>query len=183
MNNHLESVVLVDERNAVLGTALKSEVHTAHTPLHRGFSVFLFDDADNVLLQQRSRHKFTWPLVWAGSCCGHPAPGESVESAIRRRAAYELGIVAMETLQEILPDFRYECVRDGIRENEICPVWAGRIRQTPQPNAAEVEAVQWLPWRELVSQIQDKPGTYAEWCELEVMELCVSPVFRRFLEG
>jgi isopentenyl-diphosphate delta-isomerase len=57
-----EEVVLVDEHNTVLGTALKATVHTDKTPLHRGFSVFLFNREGKVLLQRRSSHKKTWLL-------------------------------------------------------------------------------------------------------------------------
>jgi isopentenyl-diphosphate delta-isomerase len=39
----MEHVVLVDPQNAVLGTLPKAHVHTLETPLHRGFSVFIFN--------------------------------------------------------------------------------------------------------------------------------------------
>jgi isopentenyl-diphosphate delta-isomerase len=61
----IEHVVLVDESNAVLGTMPKAEVHGATTPLHRGFSLFLFNRERKLLLQQRSAKKKTWPLVWS----------------------------------------------------------------------------------------------------------------------
>jgi isopentenyl-diphosphate delta-isomerase len=67
-----ELVVLVDENNTVLGTMPKSEVHGAETPLHRAFSIFLFNAEKKLLLQQRSHVKKTWPLAWSNSCCGHP---------------------------------------------------------------------------------------------------------------
>jgi len=69
---NVEKVVLVDEENNVLGTTDKSTVHTANTPLHRGFSAFIFNSKQEILLQQRSKYKKTWPLVWSNSCCGHP---------------------------------------------------------------------------------------------------------------
>jgi isopentenyl-diphosphate Delta-isomerase len=176
-----EEVVLVDDNNTVLGTMPKAEVHTANTPLHRGFSVFLFDEAGKVLLQQRSSHKKTWPLVWAGSCCGHPMLNESTEVAVRRRVAFELGITAVSNLEPILPDFRYSCVRDGIMENELCPVWVGHIDQTPNQNPQEVEAWEWKPWHEVVQQIRNHPGSYAQWCELEVLQLDALPLFHSYL--
>ena len=36
-------VVLVDDTDKPLGLARKSEIHTSDTPLHRGFSAFIFD--------------------------------------------------------------------------------------------------------------------------------------------
>ncbi len=55
----IEHVVLVDESNTILGTTPKAEVHTMETPLHRGFSAFLFNEHDELLLQQRSSKKKT----------------------------------------------------------------------------------------------------------------------------
>lgn len=43
METTTELVVLVDEENNIIGTMPKSEVHSANTPLHRAFSVFLFN--------------------------------------------------------------------------------------------------------------------------------------------
>ena len=110
-----EQVVLVDDDNAVIGTMPKALVHTASTPLHRGFSVFLFDEGGRLLLQQRSRSKKTWPLAWSNSCCGHPGLDEPDEDAARRRVRFELGAEAMD-VRLFLP-YRYQCVKDGVMEN------------------------------------------------------------------
>ena len=185
MNNtdFKEEVVLVGEDNIPLGTMAKADVHTALTPLHRGFSVYLFDRKGNVLLQQRSHLKRTWPLVWSNSCCGHPGLDESVEQAIRRRVRYELGIVSIGRLEEILPDFRYSCVRDGVMENEICPVWAGSVGGESNLNPDEVEAIKWKSWEDLALTIQNHPGAYSEWCELQISELNRLPRFREFVQA
>ncbi|MGY8694123.1 MAG: NUDIX domain-containing protein, partial [Verrucomicrobiia bacterium] len=55
----------------------KNSVHTANTPLHSAFSIFLFDGKGNMLTQQRALSKKTWPGIWSNACCGHPASGES----------------------------------------------------------------------------------------------------------
>jgi isopentenyl-diphosphate delta-isomerase len=178
-----EHVVLVDQHNQVLGTSPKATVHTSETPLHRGFSVFLFNPHGMVLMQQRSSQKKTWPLVWSNSCCGHPALGESTEDAVRRRVLFELGIPDIHNLTEVLPNFRYSCVRDGIMENEICPVWIGTIDQDPQLNHAEVEATYWENWVSLSKLIAKQPGSFSQWCELEVQELNQLPQFDGLLHA
>ncbi len=166
-----ELVVLVDELNQEIGTLPKAEIHSDHTPLHRAFSVFLFNDQNEVLLQQRSVLKKTWPLMWSNSCCGHPLPGEKTEDAIRRRVQFELGISKIEGLHEVLPDFRYRAERGGIVENEICPVWVGNTTQNPLLNSAEVEAYRWWDWNAFVSEIEQFPERYSEWAGWEVKEL------------
>jgi isopentenyl-diphosphate delta-isomerase type 1 len=159
----MELVVLVDEQNRPIGTAPKATVHGAATPLHRGVSVFLFDGAGRLLLQQRALGKRTWPGVWSNTCCGHPAPGESVEDAARRRLRDELGLEAAD-LRVSLPDYRYRAERDGVVENEICPVLTGRVLGTPDPRRAEVEALRWVDWGEFIAECERFPERYSPWC-------------------
>src|SRR5438067_12237108 len=87
-----EEVVLVNEQNEPVGTSEKLVTHNSQTPLHRGFSVFLFNTNGELLLQQRSSKKKTWPLVWSNSCCGHPQLNETSIDAAKRRLRHELGI-------------------------------------------------------------------------------------------
>lgn len=175
-----EMVVLVDDQDQPIGVAPKSEVHTADTPLHRAFSVFLFDRQGRLLTQQRAGHKKTWPLIWANSCCGHPLPDESRECAVYRRLRHELGITSVARLKEVVPDFRYRAERDGVVENEICPVWAGIVDQTPTPNPDEVEAVRWVEWDDFVRTCETTPDAYAPWTIEEVAALKASPAFDAF---
>ena len=170
-----ELVVLVDEQNNVLGTMPKSEVHGAQTPLHRAFSLFLFNRKGELLLQQRSHLKKTWPLVWSNSCCGHPGLDEPTVDAARRRLADELGTRAA-FIEEVSP-YRYKFVRYGVMENEICPILVGFTDELPTPNPEEVEAVRWTPWQVFLADITAHPGQYSEWCEEEAHILAKHPRF------
>jgi len=165
-----EHVVLVDSENRVLGTAPKATVHTGNTPLHRAFSLFIFNSRGELLLQQRSQIKKTWPLVWSNSCCGHPALDETNEAAVRRRAQQELGLELREIF-EVLPEYRYRAEQDGIQENEICPVFISFTDEPPKINPDEIEEIRWIPWANFVSEIKENPGTYSPWCEEETLLL------------
>jgi isopentenyl-diphosphate delta-isomerase len=160
--NMAELVVLVDEQNNQIGTMPKLEAHNANTPLHRGFSLFLFNPKGELLLQQRALTKKTWPGVWSNSCCGHPGPGESVEQAINRRLQHELGLSGID-YQLILSDYRYRFERDVIVENEICPVYIGQTDVSPKFNPDEVAAIRYIDWSDFLEIAETGDRAYSEW--------------------
>jgi len=172
----IEEVVLVNEKNEVLGTMPKSEVHGQQTPLHRAFSCFLFYPDGSFLLQQRASSKKTWPLVWSNSCCGHPFLNEDNLTAAKRRLAFEIGITQLDFLEEIAP-YRYCFVRDGVMENEICPIIVGFTSQQPSPNADEVEAVRFIQWSDFVEDTKKNPQHWSDWCVEETEILSKHPYF------
>lgn len=177
----VEEVVLVDEENNVLGTTAKASIHSASTPLHRGFSLFLFDRQGRLLLQKRSNTKTTWPNAWSNSVCGHPALNETNVDAAKRRLAYELGMSALY-LEEIV-QYRYTFVRDGVMENEICPILVGFTDNEPRLNTAEVAATRWVGWKEFLKEIETQKGLYSEWCEEEARILAAHPRCNEIFAG
>ncbi len=175
-----ELVVLVNEKNKQIGTMPKAEVHGKETPLHRAFSAFIFRQSDGqFLLQQRSKHKKTWPLVWSNSCCGHPGPGESTLDAAKRRLKHELGLKPL-WLTEALP-YRYCFTRDGVMENEICPIVVGMVDREPEPNSDEVEAVRWTTWHDFLAELEKNEAGYSEWCVEEARLLEKSGLLREIV--
>ena len=173
-----ESVVLMSPAGEVIGATLKSQVHSLRTPLHLAFSLYLFDADDRLLLTRRALGKRTWPGVWTNTCCGHPAPGEDMEDAVRRRVQQELGL-ELSDLTCVLPDFAYTAVdASGIMENEICPVYRARTvhpRLDPSPNPAEVMDWKWGAWPDVVSAVGATPFVFSPWSVLQVGRLVAQP--------
>ncbi|GAA1367062.1 isopentenyl-diphosphate Delta-isomerase [Arthrobacter rhombi] len=166
-----ERVVLLDAGHREIGTAPKSEVHTSTTPLHLAFSCHVFDDDGRVLVTRRALSKQAWPGVWTNSVCGHPAPGEPSQEAVRRRAGYELGM-DLGIVQEVLPDFAYRAVdASGIVENEFCPVHFARSATDPQPRDSEVAEFQWVAPTDLAAAVAATPWAFSPWLVLQLGEM------------
>lgn len=158
-----EEVVLLDDAGHPIGVADKAAVHTSTTPLHLAFSCHVYRPDGLVLVTRRALRKQTWPGVWSNSFCGHPAPGESQEDAIVRRARFELGI-ALTELEVVLPDFRYRAVdASGIVENEVCPVYRAVTTDAVAPNPDEVAAFEWVAPAALHDAVLAAPFAFSPW--------------------
>ena len=166
-----EQVVLVDATGLPIGVADKIAVHTADTALHLAFSCHVYNDDGNVLVTRRAISKLTWPGVWTNSFCGHPAPGESMEDAIARRANFELGITVTD-VRVVLPDFRYRAVdASGIVENEVCPVYRAHTTDAVTPNPAEVAEFAWVTPESLHSAAVAAPYAFSPWLGWQLEQL------------
>ncbi len=177
-----DMIVMVDENNNAIGTERKLPAHNAETKLHQAFSVFLFNEKGELLLQQRALTKKTWPGVWSNSCCGHVMLHETVENAAKRRLKYELGVTGVE-LTVVLPDFRYRAEKDGVVENEICPVLVCFFSGQPHPNPAEVNDIRWVFWDEFIKNVSDPANGYSPWAVEEVELLVKDPKLANFLSA
>lgn len=166
-----EQVVLLSDDGQPVGVADKRAVHTTDTALHLAFSCHVYNAAGEVLVTRRALSKLTWPGVWTNSFCGHPAPGESMDDAIARRAEYELGIT-VSGLELVLPDFRYRAVdATGIVENEVCPVYRAVTTDAVAANPAEVAEIAWIDPRALTAAVAATPFAFSPWFGWQLAQL------------
>lgn len=171
----MEEIVFVDENGQPTGeTGEKLASHTADTKLHLAFSCYIFDENGRLLVTRRADSKKVWSSVWTNSVCGHPGPGESIESAIKRRAKYELGL-DVSGIEVKLPNYRYQTPPyNGIIENEFCPVFFARTTTDPNPNPEEVSAFRWLSWDDFMTAVKnDEADVWSWWCKDQVKQLAV----------
>lgn len=161
-----ESLILVDEHDRQIGTASKGDAHDGKGVLHRAFSVFLFDHAGRLLIQQRSETKRLWPLYWANSCCSHPRVGESMDFATQRRMEEELGVSAE---LDFVYKFCYQAhYLDLGSEHELCSVYVGRVDADQlKPNPSEVAGWRFLTLEEVDAFIDDPEAQAAPWFRME----------------
>ena len=160
-----EPLILVDANDNVTGHASKAVCHDGDGLLHRAFSVFLFDSAGRVLLQQRSAQKRLWPMTWANSCCSHPRRGESVDAAAHRRTQEELSVVcALRYAYTFI--YHAQHLPQG-SEHELCSVYVGAVHTPVHVNANEVHATQFMAPEDLDRALQASPTQYTPWLHLE----------------
>lgn len=161
-----ELLILVDEKDGELGALSKRECHIGDGILHRAFSIFLFNAQGEVLMQRRSPTKTLWPGYWSNACCSHPRDGETVDEAVHRRLAQELGV---STHLEYLYKFVYKAKFGSVgTEHELCWVWAGSAEADQvEENPNEIAEWQFLRPEELDSKMDNSPASFTPWIKLE----------------
>ncbi len=159
-----EFVILVDQEDKVLG---EMEKHLAHhlNKKHRAFSVFLLDDNNKLILQQRADSKYHSPGLWTNACCGHPRPHETTEEAAIRRTYEELGIhVDIDELFQISYE---EQLENNLWENEFDHIFLGKYSTNIlNPNPEEIKAVDHVDIQELEKKLEQNPEKFTFWFKL-----------------
>ena len=158
-----EQVILVNENDEQIGLMPKLEAHEKAV-LHRAFSVFIFNDANKLMLQQRAKGKYHSPGLWTNTCCSHQRDGESNIEAGQRRLQEEMGFVA--DLEESI-SFIYKALFDnGLTEHEYDHVLIGKYNDEPIINCDEVEAWKWMSLESVKEDIEKQPDLYTAWFKI-----------------
>lgn len=158
-----EYVVLVDEQDNDIGVMEKLQAHQ-EGKLHRAFSVFIFNNKNQLLLQQRAINKYHSGGLWTNSCCSHPRPNETIKDAANRRLFEEMGIVCD---LKILTNFIYKSnFENGLIEHELDYILVGNSNATPKLNKDEVESYKWQSISEIQTDILINPNLYTVWFKL-----------------
>lgn len=160
-----EKLILVDENDKILGYKDKVECHEGDGVLHRAFSIFIFNQYNQLLLQKRSNQKLLWPLYWSNSCCSHPRQGEENDIATHRRLKEELGI---DTELNYLFKFQYQANFQEIgSENELCSVYIGRSDDDIIVNDNEVAEWKFVDIHKMESEMEEHPEYFTPWFKME----------------
>lgn len=158
-----ENIILVDENDQQLGVMPKMLAHQLGK-LHRAFSIFIFNDKGELLIQQRAAHKYHSAGQWANSCCSHPRPNESTFDAAKRRLMEELGFTT-----EISPRgyFLYRSdVYGGLIEHEYDHLFVGHYNGPIFANPDEVSNTRWISLTELELAVTNNPEQFTPWFKL-----------------
>jgi len=168
-----ENVILVNKNDEQIGLMPKLEAHEKAV-LHRAFSVFVLNDKNEMMLQQRAQHKYHSPLLWTNTCCSHQREGETNIQAGSRRLHEEMGF---KTELKELFHFIYKAPFDnGLTEHELDHVMIGYYNEEPKINPDEVENWKWMSIEEVLKDMQLHPEIYTVWFKIIFNE------FYHFLE-
>ena len=158
-----EQVILVNEQDEPIGLMNKMEAHEKAV-LHRAFSVFILNDKNEVMLQQRAHHKYHSPLLWTNTCCSHQRAGETNTEAGKRRLFEEMGF---QTELKELFHFIYKAPFDnGLTEHELDHVMIGYYNEAPIINPDEVESWKWLTIEAIKDDMIENPDAYTVWFKI-----------------
>ncbi|MGB1485156.1 MAG: isopentenyl-diphosphate delta-isomerase [Poseidonia sp.] len=170
-----EAVIQVSEHDQVLGPVSKLEAHQGAGSFHRAFSVLLFNTKGEMLLQQRSADKVTFPNVWANACCSHPLHSAEeleegnamgVKRAAVRKLEQELGIdpATISTDQmTFMTKMRYAARMNPEwieRELDHIIMMCADVELNPNPN--EVANTMWVSHEEMEAMLlEERPAEQA----------------------
>lgn len=163
----LETVILVDENDQPTGFQEKLAAHLI-PQRHCAFSILIFNDRGETLIQRRSFEKYHSPGLWANSCCGHPRPEEDIRDAANRRLREELGFSASLTpITTVCYTLKLE---KDLWELEYTHVFKGTYEATIEFNPQEVSEVKWVSPTDLRQDVLAYPQKYARWFRLYVLK-------------
>ncbi len=158
-----EYVILVDENDNEIGVMEKMQAHEEGL-LHRAFSIFIFNEKEELLLQQRALSKYHSGGLWTNTCCSHPRPNETIKDAAHRRLFEEMGISCELNIKT---NFIYKTpFENGLTEHELDYVLIGTTNQKPMINKEEVESYQWKSMNDIKKELMSETDKYTSWFKI-----------------
>ena len=161
----MSKLVLVNQKDEVLGTSSREKAHRVKGFLHRGFITLISNKQSELLLVKRSKKKILWPLFWDG-CCSHPGLNETYIQAAERRLKEELGFTCS---LKYVDKFYYRAVyKDVGSEEEICAILTGQYDGRIMPNPDEIAEHRWIKIEDLKKEMKKKPEIFPPWFKLAI---------------
>ena len=159
----VDKVILVDNNDNQIGLMPKLEAHEKGV-LHRAFSVFIFNNDGELMLQRRALTKYHSPGLWTNTCCSHQRDGETNIISGKRRLNEEMGF---DTELFEKTSFIYKAKFDnGLTEHEFDHVLVGSYNHSPMINSTEVDSWKWMSMENIKKDIKDHPDNYTAWFKI-----------------
>lgn len=174
-----EMIILVDENDREVGTIEKMEAHVKGK-LHRAFSIFVFNNKGEMMIQRRALHKYHSGGLWTNTCCSHPNAGEALEEAVHRRLVQEMGFDC--ELKEIKSFLYHAHLDNNLIEHELDHIFVGYYENEPEINKEEVEEWMWISCDELKKEINNHPEKFTYWFKVAMDEVLLPKDLKDYIK-
>ncbi len=155
-----ENIIIVDKFDFQIWEWEKMDVHKKAL-LHRAFSILIFNDKWDLMLQQRDLWKYHSWWKWTNTCCSHPRVWEKIEDSIHRRLIEEMWFDTELTKKT---EFIYKVKLDNeLTENEYLHVYTWLYNDIPHLNKDEAMNWKWISIEDLVLDMKQNPNNYTKW--------------------
>lgn len=152
----------MDDKDRPLGTEDKLRAHQNGGRLHRAFSIFVFNDAGQLMLQRRAASKYHFGGLWTNTCCSHPHPEHGLLEFAGARLHEEMGFEVPLT-EKMSFVYRAEDPHSGLTEHEYDHVLFGHFNGEPRPNPEEADGWKWVSPADLQADVKANPQSYTPW--------------------
>ncbi len=169
-----QEIILVNENDEQIGVAEKMEAHRKAL-LHRAFSIFIFNNRNEMLLQQRTISKYHSGGLWTNTCCSHPIQGEENKAGAEKRLFEEMGFTT--DLTKVF-HFTYKHEFDnGLTEYEFDHVFVGFYNGRVYPNPYEASDFCFMGMTEIEASLASHPKKFSAWFQIAF------PMIRKWFEN
>lgn len=167
-----EDLPVIDIAGRVVARSARKDCHTDSRRLHPVVHLHVFDKKGQLYLQKRSADKDIAPGLWDTAVGGHVDYGETIEEALRREAAEELGLTHFEPIEL----FQY-LWHTEVESEWVC-AFAAVVEEPLHPNPAEITEGRWWPWVDMMAAMATCDNLTPQFKQ-ELIRLSDSPVARK----
>jgi isopentenyl-diphosphate delta-isomerase len=159
------NVILVDDDDKQIWVCEKLAAHTWGWKLHRAFSVYIINDDNELLIQQRAETKYHCPGLFANTCCSHQREGELNIDAAHRRLQEEMWF---DNSLEKIVEFVYKVdVPPQLTEYEYLHVFLWKYQWAIiNPDPEEVSSYKRVSFDAFDMMVKNDDQTLATWTKI-----------------
>ena len=163
-----ELLDLVDKDDNVIGSVWKSKAHSDSKLIHREIAFVVFNNMNQVLLQQRSASKTNDPLSWKLTVAGHVGAGEKPQDAALRELKEELGF----TTKPIFYNKIY-ISQQKFNESRFFYIYYSVVKNSPKiiVDRTEVADTKWVEIGKLKEFANDNEYDINGWSHITIIEI------------
>ena len=161
-----QTLILVDDKDKILGYAPRSTCHTGKGKRHRAFVIALYNSKGEILLQRRKHTLFTnlWDLAGASHPLRLHGRNESYGEAAARCVKDEFGLRGISFRK--VGAFNYFVPQGKKCENEHCALIVGKYDGKVKANPRVTYGFRWASLEETLAEIRRKPASFVMWARL-----------------